>query len=292
VGSNEQDTQAVGAVRRMFEKRITKMNIIKRVAASGLALAALTTAASAADIQTRACGGHKSASCQDIAIFGQIQSDDGEKFVKLVADKGITESAVYLNSTGGNLAAAIQIGREIKRLGFATFVDNDWVCASGCAYIWLAGSIRYYEDRAKVGFHAPYIKLDGKSKRSGMPALVASTGASAVVGAYFAELGLSEKAIYYLTVTPPNQMFWLSVETAQKLDIKIVNATEYLKKKKAEAEKAAAKKKDESRYQTVDIEMQKRIVPLLPNGQCPGDSLIEPFQRNYCVRDAKSANLE
>jgi hypothetical protein len=275
-----------------MKKGLPKMNIIKRVAASALALAALMTAASAADIKTRPCGGDEKASCQEIAIFGDIQPEDGDKFVKLVADKGITKSAVWLNSYGGNLMAAIKIGREIRRLGFTTLVPNDWVCTSACANIWLAGSRRLYEDRANIGFHAPYFKPDPKSKKSkSTPAPVASTGASAVAGAYYAELGLSDKAIYYLTSAAPNQMFALSVEAAEKLGIAIENLGEAVKKDEAKR-KAEAEQQKQKAAKTAEVEMQKRIVPLLPSGQCPEGSLIEPFHRNYCVRDAKSANLE
>ena len=253
--------------------------------ATAIAVAAAPTLASAADIQTRPCGGDQPSSCQQIGIFGEIKPDDGDKFVKLVADKGITKAAVYLSSPGGNMMAAFAIGREIKRLGFSTFVEDGSVCASACSDIWLAGKIRFYEPKAKIGFHAPY-KVEGKGKKA---APVASTGASAMTGAYYAQLGLSAKAIYYLVSAPPSQMFWLSADAAQKLELDIVNYVEFAAKNKAEklareaAEKVAREQAEKDR--PAKIKMQERIVPVLSDGGCPEDSAIEPFERTYCVRN-------
>jgi len=117
------------------------------IAAMSIAISALavTTSASAAEIVAKPCDPHRS-NCRLIGIFGDIKAGDVEKFAKVIKDNNTTEAAVFLNSDGGSLVDGLEIGREIKKLGFTTLVLDNWRCASACASIWLAGSRRFYED--------------------------------------------------------------------------------------------------------------------------------------------------
>jgi hypothetical protein len=81
-------------------------------------------------------------------------------------------------------------------------------CLSTCALMWLAGRERWVYPDARIGFQAI-------SYKSGEP----STGSNAVVGAYLANLGLSEVAIRYLTSAPPNSMAPLDKAKADELGI-------------------------------------------------------------------------
>jgi hypothetical protein len=95
-------------------------------------------------------------------------------------------------------------------MDFDTLVLDNRTCASACALIWLAGHYRWAAPKAAIGFHAIYYG-DGN----------VSSGGNALVGAYLRDLGLSLKAIRYLTQAPPNGMEWLSIESAYKHDIKL-----------------------------------------------------------------------
>src|SRR5262249_7388145 len=208
---------------------------------------------------------------------------------KVIKDNNTTETAVFLNSDGGSLVDGLEIGREIKKLGFTTLVLDNWRCASACASIWLAGSRRFYEDKAKIGFHAPFFTPDIKLKKAKAAAPVQSTGASAVVGAYYAELGLSDKAIYWLTTAKPDDMLWLNVKFAKDLGIEIESLAEAKKKtaeeerkKKAEAEQKTKAQNEQKTVNTADI------IPMRANGQCPEGSSVEPYYKTYCLRDART----
>jgi hypothetical protein len=168
--------------------------------------------ARAAEVRSQPCGNSAKEGCHDLFIFGQIEFGDDEKFKHEIQAHGITASTVVLHSIGGDVAAALKIGREIKRLGFTTVVGNDMYCVSACAMIWLAGSRRFYDARAKIGFHSAY----NMTKRGAY----VSGGVNALVGAYYAGLGLPDKAIYFFTAAPPQEMFWLKSDMFEKLEVK------------------------------------------------------------------------
>jgi hypothetical protein len=145
-----------------------------------------------------------------IEILGTIQRGDAQKFtdVALMA----RTARVVLISDGGVLADSLDIGRAIRLKKFSTYVPDGATCASGCAMIWLAGTPRSMSSKASIGFHAAYNRDSGQVTSSG----------NAVVGSYLNSLGLSDKAIYYLTSAPPAGMLWLAPQEAEKLGISVI----------------------------------------------------------------------
>ena len=113
---------------------------IKAIAAGLIALAALLpVSAPAANIGVYpdTCN-NKEKGCTLITINGVIQPDDGEKFVQALQSFAVSRASVVLNSPGGEILAALKIGREIKKRGFYSNVGSNDMCVSACAMIWLA----------------------------------------------------------------------------------------------------------------------------------------------------------
>lgn len=150
-----------------------------------------------------------------IAVVGDLELGDEDKFAD-VARSG-SDAMVLFQSRGGNLIAAIEIGRTIRRKGFSTVVPDKMQCASACALAWLGGRTRYMSATAHVGFHAVYTDKNGRP-------MVSSAG-NALVGAYLNELGLSSSAVIYITSAAPTQMQWLSLDDAQQagIDVKLLS---------------------------------------------------------------------
>lgn len=144
-----------------------------------------------------------------VSVRGTFEEGDDARFRKLAAT--IDRAVVVLDSGGGNLQAGLEIGRAIKLRGFATAVPPSSLCASACALAWLAGSPRLLDATSKLGFHAAYRIVDGKPSESG--------SANAVVGAYLNQLGMSEKAVIYVTSAPPEGIEWLTSDTADQVGI-------------------------------------------------------------------------
>src|SRR5262249_32559101 len=150
--------------------------------------------------------------CFIISIDGELRPDDERDFARKIAMSEPNVAVVVLNSPGENLIAGIAIGQIIRSKGYSTVVSEDHKCASACALIWLAGKRRIAERGALIGFHAAYV-----TNRNGF---AAETGmGNALVGAYLKEIGLSYKAIAYLTQASHYQMTWLTAGDAKALGI-------------------------------------------------------------------------
>ena len=123
-----------------------------------------------------------------IAISGLIANGDKEAFDLEMTTKP-TPRALLLDSNGGDAIVAMQIGSEARNL--KTIVPAGSPCLSACALIWLAGKPRVRETGAEIGFHALYVTKNGVK--------TISAPGNALVGAYFAQLGLNAQAIVHLT---------------------------------------------------------------------------------------------
>lgn len=146
-----------------------------------------------------------------IGIVGDLVTGDDKKFTAeaLPLDNAI----VAFDSNGGNLMAGINIGKAIRLKGFKTLVLEHNTCASACAIAWLGGPQRYMAAGAHVGFHAAYLDNDGLK-------IPTATG-NALVGAYMAQLGLSDGAIVYVTSAGPDDIQWLSFSDASRVSIDV-----------------------------------------------------------------------
>lgn len=133
-----------------------------------------------------------------IVIFGRISPETEGAFTSAAAaNRG---ARVVLNSGGGALTPALNIGRFIRENRMQTFVPDGSGCFSACSLIWLAGTERNIGLGARIGFHAAYVAQQG-----GGPGQVSSAG-NAVIGAYLSRLGYNDGAIRLFTSAPPNQI--------------------------------------------------------------------------------------
>jgi hypothetical protein len=179
-------------------------------AVASLLLAMIATTAQAANIEVTVFARNQLAR---VTVQGSLLAGDGDKFQEKT--NSLREAMVVFQSDGGAVFEGIKIGRIIRQKDFATLVAGR--CASACAVAWLGGTHRYMATGAQIGFHAAY---DAQSRQQ--------TGyANALVGGYLRELGLSDGAIAYITVAAPNEMAWLTTDTARLygIDMTIVAAS-------------------------------------------------------------------
>jgi hypothetical protein len=67
--------------------------------------------------------------------------------------------------------------------------------------------------KAQIGFHAAYVYREGQAAETGV--------GNALVGAYLNKIGLPDRAIVYITQSPPEEMTWLSISDAQQKGIDV-----------------------------------------------------------------------
>lgn len=135
-----------------------------------------------------------------IYIDGDINLGDEKKFRD--ASLNLKSAVVVLNSDGGYLAPALEIGRIIRVAGYDTVVLNGNICASSCALIWLAGTNRGVSGDGRLGFHAAY--------RDNMGQLEEAGAANALIESYLTSLGLPTRAVLFATTAPPDRILWLT----------------------------------------------------------------------------------
>jgi ATP-dependent protease ClpP protease subunit len=129
----------------------------------------------------------------DIWIRGQITSDDPAKFRSLFANlkprKVLDRNrTVNLNSPGGDVYAAMDIGRQIRVRSMRTKVAKGDTCVSACVFVFVGGVNRSLG--GQLGIHRPYSTETGYTTLQDADKQYKRMDAS--VRAYFKEMNISE----------------------------------------------------------------------------------------------------
>jgi hypothetical protein len=144
-----------------------------------------------------------------VYLSGDIVNGDKDQFAKLTLPA--SHIVIALNGHGGHAYEGIAIGEAVYAHGYSTWVGGftgKQECESACAYIWLAGKVRYVAPGAFIGFH-------GVSNTLGE----AGSASNASVGAYMSRLGLNDQAIIWATEKVGEHINWLTPAKARDLDI-------------------------------------------------------------------------
>jgi len=148
-----------------------------------------------------------------VDVVGKIDDGDFEAFKKKTDQIGVNDPKklviVTLMSYGGAIGPAMQIGEWVRKRRMLTFVPGDRTCASACALIWVAGSLRTVGHTPQIGFHAAY---DEDTQRE-------SGAGNAVMGAYLSHLGFGYKAIHFMTHKGPTSVEWLTPDLAKEHEV-------------------------------------------------------------------------
>jgi len=88
-------------------------------------------------------------------ISGFISENDAHELSRLGQRlKTKTTPFFYLNSKGGDIEAAIAIGRQLRRIGATTLMWDQSECLSSCVFV-LAGAVRRVL-AGRIGIHRPF----------------------------------------------------------------------------------------------------------------------------------------
>lgn len=98
-----------------------------------------------------------SGSTRVIQIYGTIKLTDPADLEKLI--RTIPNFGVSLNSVGGNVEAALALGRTLRREDKHAVVGPDDVCISACVLV-LAGATYRAIFGGAVGIHRPFVEQD------------------------------------------------------------------------------------------------------------------------------------
>lgn len=182
-----------------------------RVCAAAIAAAGIISSPVSAAIQHSTLEG----GVEGVYITGEIELGDDARF-RAIAER-FPDAVVFLESPGGTVIPALEIGRLVREHGYRTVVVDKGTCASSCALIWLAGTSRYLAPGGQVGFHASSAQEDdGRLVESGL--------SNAFVGYYLSKLELSERAVVFATMASPYELNWLTAENSDGAGISFESA--------------------------------------------------------------------
>lgn len=159
-----------------------------------------------------------------IEVTGSITKADVEKFNKLEASlrPAFQILGVELDSPGGDVFAAMQIGETIRRDWLWTSVSDEPTasgCMSACVLILAAGANRILGDDSRVGVHRPFFDpvlfagLDQTQAKAKYDELSRS------VGAYLVKMGMSGLLFQEMMRVPSNEVRLLSSDESKAFNL-------------------------------------------------------------------------
>lgn len=88
-----------------------------------------------------------------ILAVGDIATGTAEEFARFRADGAPEARLLFLQSRGGAVDEAMEMGRMVRQAGLATVVPREGFCFSACPLILAAGTDRHVYPDAWVGLH-------------------------------------------------------------------------------------------------------------------------------------------
>jgi len=157
-----------------------------------------------------------------IYLDGNIDPDAAARFGRVVAEKNIEDASVYLNSQGGSLSGAMELGRLIRKHGFWTDVgrlaaegdvDSPGVCFSACPFAYAGGVWRFLRKGSQIGVHRFY------SAEQTSDALAVAQEVSARITEYLVEMDVSTDIFSLMSRVPSDDIRVLTREDALRTGI-------------------------------------------------------------------------
>ena len=122
-----------------------------------------------------------------VDISGTITNLDAKTFEDAIQDLGSRRLYIRLDSVGGDVFAAMNIGRLIRKHDGVTIISVPSRCYSGCALIFIAGVMRH--NLGELGLHRPYQVLVLQDRQTNEKQLARLL---TLLRQYVAEMGAAE----------------------------------------------------------------------------------------------------
>lgn len=163
-----------------------------------------------------------------IRLEGEITSGDAVAFRAALAAatkratfwiNGVPAVHLDLDSPGGNVGAALEIGRLVRDHSLITRVMGDDICASACVFILQSGVLRAVTRTAKIGLHRPHFEPSAFAALSPVEARKRYNEMLDAVSEYWREMGGSREAWAIMVATPSSETQWIDATDARALDL-------------------------------------------------------------------------
>jgi hypothetical protein len=138
---------------------------------------------------------------------GTINPGTANAFAAEIAKRGGYVKTVVLHSPGGSVTDALDMGRLIRKKGFATEVEDDRYCASSCPLVCAGGVERRAGSKAAIGVHqVTAVARDGTTHPPDGAERVQRI--SADCQRYLRDMGVDSMVWIHAMETPANELFY------------------------------------------------------------------------------------
>ncbi len=149
-----------------------------------------------------------------VLVEGKIEDGDAMRIIKQIEQLPEPPSRMIINSPGGSVHDALELGRAVRLAGLDTELREGDICYSACPYLLAAGVTRKIPEQAFVGVHQHYF---GESTI--LPAFTAvediQRGQGQVMR-YLDQMGINPLVMQHALVTPPDQIYVLLPEELER----------------------------------------------------------------------------
>lgn len=142
-----------------------------------------------------------------VQVTGAFRAGDDARFEAFLDALATPATGVSLHSPGGDVDAALAIGRAIRARGLATLVAAGRACVSACPLAFAGGVPRTASARAWIGVHQ--IRFESAGLMTPNQAAYEIQLVQGAVTAFWHDMGV-DTAIQTLAMqTPPDQAYYL-----------------------------------------------------------------------------------
>jgi hypothetical protein len=197
--------------------------MLRSLLATALCLAAATASSEPMTFK-RASSGGMCVGCTWVAAAGEITAETPDAFRAFVEETGIA-GHIELESPGGNLGAAIALGRLFRDHGltvsvgrtqivdgFAETLPGEGTCESACTFALLGGQERWVEP-GQLGVHQFYAPEGQNLPTSATQQIMGQ------IVLYLVEMGISAELVTLASRVPPGGMHYLDAAELDRLRI-------------------------------------------------------------------------
>ncbi|GAA4223058.1 ATP-dependent protease ClpP protease subunit [Sagittula marina] len=147
-------------------------------------------------------------------LEGQISAEDAARLIPQIdaADPPVTD--LVLQSPGGSVRDALDIGRHLRDRGIATTVLSGEICYSACPYLYAGGETRTAEENASIGVHQHSF-----GENTFLPAFTAIDDiqrGQAEVMSYLDDMGIDVRVMRHALATPADEIYILLPEELER----------------------------------------------------------------------------
>ncbi|MBJ3786462.1 hypothetical protein JEQ47_17180 [Devosia sp. MSA67] len=155
-----------------------------------------------------------------LALTGTIDPGSAQRFAEEIAARGEYVSTVLLDSPGGSVNDALEMGRLILERGLATEVQDGGLCASSCPLVFASGSVRVAGQEAAIGVHQIYAAALSDSPvdalRVAGVAMADAQQVTARITRHLSEAGVDPALWLHALETPPDRLYYLTAEELER----------------------------------------------------------------------------